>query len=49
MEKRGRGKREEYYVCVHKDGTAEVHRKLVTKGGYEKMDIFEFKRIVAGL
>ena len=40
---------EEYYVCVHEDGTAEVSRKLATKGGYEKMDIFEFKRIVAGL
>lgn len=40
---------EEYYVCIHEDGTAEVSRKLATKEGYEKMDIYEFKRIVAGL
>ena len=40
---------EEYYVFVHEDGTAEVSRKLVTKEGYEKIDIVKFKRIVAKL
>ena len=40
---------EEYYVCVHEDGTAEIYRKLITKEGYEKTDIVKFKHIVAKL